>query len=81
MMWVLNVYYRNNKEDRRTYILTVAGNGRTGRKKTCGKRERAMTSRRVDPDSRQGPRSDSVPGASRAMSNNQQSTAAPIYRN
>lgn len=37
MMWVLNVDYRNNKENRRTYILTVAGNGRIGRKETCGK--------------------------------------------
>jgi hypothetical protein len=35
--------------------LTLAGNGRTGRKKTCGKGNKTMTSGRLEPDDREGP--------------------------
>jgi hypothetical protein len=35
--------------------LTLAGNGRTGRKTTCGKGKRAMTNGRLEPNDREGP--------------------------
>jgi len=54
MIWVLNLDQRKNKEDtEHIHILPLAGNGGTGRKKTCGKGKRAMTSGRLEPDDRQ----------------------------